>query len=133
MRLQFTHALPVGPSDIGAEVDTVITVDIDPNEDVELRDAVVFVEPTEEELDLFHRLHGAGLDPLRHRANEALADMQRAAERAARAVEAARAESRRIIDEWLMVTRERAQFERGVGLNGRAEDDVALAVTEVAS
>jgi hypothetical protein len=136
IRLLFTALIPVGRKDVGADAELFLTVDIDADESKPLRDSVVFVDPTEDELRDFHGVRESGLDRAREQAECARYEMERQAAIAAEAVERARTESRRIVDEWLMVTRECAQFERearGVGLNGRAEDDVALAVTEVAS
>jgi hypothetical protein len=131
MRLLFAALLPIGHEDL-ADVELYLTVDIDPSPDVPLREAVVFVEPTEAELRDYHGVRESGLDRAREQAECVRYEMERTAALAAEAVERARAESRRIVDEWLMVTRECAQFERearGIGLNGRAEDDIALAVT----
>jgi hypothetical protein len=136
MRLLFAALLPVGNPDIGADAELYLTVDIDPDPAVPLREAVVFVEPTEAELRGFHNVRESGLDRAREQAENARYEMERQAAIAAEAVERARAESRRIVDDFLNASALSAQFEaeaRGVGLNGRAEDDVALAVTEVAS
>jgi hypothetical protein len=111
MRLTYSATLPVGNPDRGAEAEIELTVDIDPDPAVLLRDAVIFVDPTEDELRSFYGLRDSALDRACDQAECVRYEMERSAAIAAESAERARAESRRIIDDFLTASAMSAQFE----------------------